>query len=255
MIGIVGAGNMATAMARGWNEPVLATDSGSGRAARLVAELGGEALDDNAELVAQADVVLLAHPPDRLEEIAKGVDATDKLLISVLGPTSTAQLAAAYPKSQVVRAMPNTPVEIRRGVIAVAEGGEAAVELLSKLGRVVVLPEHQMNLATATSGVMPAYIALIAEAAVDAAVCYGLSLKNATDMFLDTLAGTAELMIARDGDTQTVRREVGSPGESTVRGVATLERHGIRTAFNDAAKAVLERLDLPYTGDPVVSST
>lgn len=140
---------------------------------------------------------------------------------------------------------------LRRGVVAVAQGGEPAVELLSRLGRVVILPEHQMDLATATSGVMPAYVALVAEAAIDAAVCYGLPLQHATDMFLDTLAGTAELIIARHGDTLAVRREVGSPGESTVRGVAALERHGIRGAFNDASRSVLERLALPYDGKPV----
>ena len=176
------------------------------------------------------------------------------MIISVLGPTTVAELRNAYPGATVVRTMPNTPVEVRRGVVAVAEGGETAVELLSRLGRVVVLPEYQMDLATATTGVMPAYIALLAEAAIDAAVCYGLPLRQATDMFLDTLAGTAELLIARRGDTLGVRREVGSPGESTVRGVATLERHGIRTAFNDATRNVLERLSQPYTGRAVISS-
>lgn len=224
-------------------------------AVAVAAALGGAALRDNEELFDQADTVVLAHRPDQLEEIARGVDATGKMIISVLGPTTVAQLRHAYPGATVVRTMPNTPVEVRRGVVAVAAGGEAAMPLLSRLGRVVVLPEHQMDLATATSGVMPAYIALIAEAAIDAAVCYGLPLQQATDMFLDTLAGTAELLIERRGDTGAVRREVGSPGESTVRGVATLERHGIRSAFNDAARNVLERLSLPYTGEAVISST
>jgi pyrroline-5-carboxylate reductase len=251
MIGFIGAGNMATAIARGWGDPVLATDSGSGRAKRLVAELGGEALTDNAEVFARAEVVVLAHRPDQLHEIAQGIDASGKLVISVLGPTTVAELADAYPGATVVRTMPNTPVEIGRGVVAVAEGGEAAAELLSRLGRVVVLPERQMDLATATAGVMPAYLALVAEAAIDAAVCHGLPLQTAADMFLDTMAGTAELIIRRQGDTLAVRREVGSPGESTVRGVATLEEHGVRTAFNEATRAVLERLSMPYTGESV----
>lgn len=255
MIGFVGAGNMARAMARGWGEPVLATDSGSGRAKALVAELGGSVPASNAELFAGADTIVLAHRPDQLDEIAGQVDAAGKLVISVLGPTTVERLRAAYPDSTVVRTMPNTPVELRRGVVAVAQGGEAAVPLLERLGLVVVLPEHQMDLATATAGVMPAYVALLAEAAIDAAVCHGLPLRQATDMFLSTLAGTAELLIARDGDTLAVRREVGSPGESTVRGVAALERNNVRTAFHDATRSVLERLSLPYTGEAVVTSS
>jgi pyrroline-5-carboxylate reductase len=253
MIGFVGAGNMAGAIARGLGEPIYATDSGSGRAAILVAELGGKVMPTNAELFRLSETIFLGHRPDQLADIAHGIDATGKLVISMMGPTTVAQLQHAYPGAAVVRTMPNTPVEVRRGVVAVAAGGEAAVDLLSRLGRVVVLPEHQMDLATATAGVMPAYIAVLAEAAIDAAVCHGLDLKNATDMFLETMAGTAELLIKRNGDTLAVRREVGTPGESTVRGVAALERNNVRTAFMDAFHDVLTRLSRPYTGGPVVA--
>jgi pyrroline-5-carboxylate reductase len=253
MIGIIGAGNMGGALARGWGEPVLATDSGSGRAAALVAELGGEALTDNRELIERADVILLAHRPDQLHAIGSLAPADGKLVVSVLGPSTLAEIQSAYPGARVARGMPNTPVEIRRGVIAVAEGSDPeAIDLFGRVGRAHVLPEPMMNLATATIGVMPAYIALIAEAAIDASVLYGMPYKTATDMFLETLAGTAELLIARDGDTLRARRDVASPGESTVRGVAALERHGIRTAFNAAIRDVLERLSLPYEGTPVL---
>jgi pyrroline-5-carboxylate reductase len=132
-------------------------------------------------------------------------------------------------------------------------GGEAAVDLLSRLGKVVVLPERQMDLATATAGVMPAYIAVLAEDAIDAAVCHGLDLKSATDMFLETMAGAAELLIKREGDTLAARREVGTPGGSTVRGVAALERKNVRTAFMDVYHDVLTRLSRPYHGGGVVA--
>jgi pyrroline-5-carboxylate reductase len=242
MIGIVGAGNMAGALARGWGEPVVASDAGSGRAAALVAELGGEALQDNAAVVAAADTILLGHPPQQLTAVAERVDARGKLVVSVLGPTTLAQLRRAYPHSDVVRAMPNTPVALRRGVTCIAQGGEAAVELFERVGRVFVLPESQMDLATATIGVTPAYVALLAEAAIDAAICNGLHGEVATEMFLATLAGSAELLIRRDGDTLAARREVASPGESTVRGLAALERCGIRVAFQEAMRDVLARL-------------
>jgi pyrroline-5-carboxylate reductase len=240
MIGIVGAGNMAGALARGWGDPVLATDGGSGRAAALVAEIGGEALTDNAELFRRADTIVLGHKPYQLEQVAAEVDGAGKTVISLLGGVSIAQLQAAYPDSAVVRAVPNTPVAVRRGVTCIAEGGERAVELFERVGRVFVLPEAQMGVALATTSVMPAYVALVAEAAIDAAVRGGLTAGRATELFLETLAGSAELLIARDGDTLGVRREVTSPGGSTARGLAALERNGLRTAFDDALQAVID---------------
>jgi pyrroline-5-carboxylate reductase len=241
VIGIIGAGNMASALARGWARPVLATDSGSGRAAALVAELGGEALTDNAELFRRVDTILLAHKPYQLDAVANSVDAAGKTVISVLGATTVAQLQAAYPQSTVVRAMPNTPVAVRRGVTCIAEGGESAVALFEEVGAVFVLPEAQMDAATATMGVTPAYVAVIAEASIDAAVHAGLPAERATQIFLEALAGSAELLRARDGDTLGVRREVTSPGGSTARGLAALERHGLRAAFHEATQAVMNR--------------
>ncbi len=242
MIGIVGAGNMAGALARGWGEPVLATDGGSGRAQALVDEVGGESLGtDNAQLFRRADTIVLGHKPYQLEQVADGVDAAGKTVISVLGATTVAQLQAVYPHSTVVRAMPNTPVAIGRGVTCIAAGGEAAVELFERVGRVFVLPESQMEVATATMGVTPAYVAVIAEASIDAAVRNGLKAAQATEIFLAALEGSAALLSARGGDTLAVRREVTSPGGSTARGLAALEANGLRTAFDEAMRAVIGR--------------
>src|SRR4051794_41872830 len=74
-VGLIGAGNMAAALARGWGEPVLATDSGSGRAAALAAELGGEAVGSNYELAVNSDVIVLAHKPAQLEAVAREAGA------------------------------------------------------------------------------------------------------------------------------------------------------------------------------------
>lgn len=246
MLGIIGAGNMAGALARGWGEPVLATDGGSGRAKQLVAELGGEALTSNAELVRRADTIILGHKPAQLHSIANEVDAAGKQVFSVLGPITTAELQRAYPKSIVARIMPNTPVQLRQGVCCIAEGGEAAVPLFERVGHVFVLPESQMNLATATIGVTPAYIAVLVEAMIDAAAVNGLGPKLATPMFLQTLIGTSHLIAAKGGDTLKVRREVESPGESTVRGVAAIERCGVRAMMQEAMRDVLHRLSQPY---------
>lgn len=243
MLGLVGSGSMARALARGWGEPVLATDSGSGRARWLVEELGGEALADNAELGRRADVVVLCHKPAQLERVAEELApaAVGKPVISLLGGIPLELLRAAYPDSTVVRAMPNTPAEIRQGVTCLAEGVgvETARELFERVGRVFVVPEGLMNAASATMGVAPAYVALLIEAHVDAAVRHGLAAQLASELAVEAFAGAAALVRARDGDTLAVRREVASPGGSTARGLAALEENGVRHALLAAMEAVL----------------
>lgn len=236
---------MARALARGWAEPVLCTDAGSGRARALAQELGGEALDSNAELAERADVVVLCHKPHQLEAVAREVAGRAKAIVSVLAATPLTGLQAAYPDAAVVRTMPNTPVEVRRGVICWAAAHDIDADLLGslrerfeRLGRVVDIPEARMDLATAVAGVSPAYVALVAEAQVDAAVRQGLPAPLAAELFVATLAGTAELLAARGNDTLSVRREVTSPGGVTARGLAALEAGGLRAAFDAAMVAV-----------------
>jgi pyrroline-5-carboxylate reductase len=241
-IGLIGAGNMARALARGWGEPVLATDGGSGRAATLVEELGGEALASNAELAGKADVIVLAVKPYQLEAIGPEIAGEGRRVLSVLGGTTVDQLRAALPGATVVRCMPTTPVEVRRGVTALAEESDPDEEihaLLERVGVVVTLPERLMDVAAATSGVSPAYIAVVAEAMVDAAVKRGLTPPVATQLVVETIAGSAALLAARDGDTLAVRREVASPGGTTARGLAALEQAGLRSAFLQAIDAAL----------------
>jgi pyrroline-5-carboxylate reductase len=245
-VGLIGAGNMARAIARGWGDPVLCSDSGSGRAAALVAELGGEALS-NAEVAERADLVVLCHKPYQLNEVAEEIGGRTKAVASVLGATPTGALRSAYPEAQVFRMMPNTPVEIRQGIVCYARGDDgvdAALEaqvvaLFERLGRVVSLPESQLEAATAAMGVGPAYVALVAEAQVDAAVRHGLPAPLASELVAGTLAGTAALLAERSYDTLAVRREVTSPGGSTARGLDALERNGLRAAFQAAADAVI----------------
>jgi pyrroline-5-carboxylate reductase len=245
-VGLIGAGNMARAIARGWGDPVLCSDGGSGRAAALVSELGGDAVS-NIEVAERADLVLLCHKPYQLSAVADGIRGAVKAVASVLGATSTADLRAAYPGVPVFRLMPNTPVEVRRGIVCYARDGfeidttfEAQViDQFERLGTVVTLPESQVDAATAAMGVGPAYLALIAEAQVDAAVRHGLPAPLASRLVAETMAGTAALLANRDYDTLAVRREVTSPGGSTARGLEALERGGVRSAFHAAADAVV----------------
>ncbi len=245
-VGLIGAGNMARALARGWGDPVLCCDGGSGRAQALAQELGGQACRSPREVAARCDLVLLAHKPGQLEAIATDVSPARKPIASVLGGVSIAALREVYPGLPVFRLMPNTPVEVRRGVscVSVAADVEEAlaqqvVSLFSRLGTVQRVGEAQLETAAAVMGVGPAYQALLAEAQVDAAVRHGLKPVLAAQLVAETMAGTAALLESRGYDTLEVRREVTSPGGTTARGLAALERAGVRAAFQDAIDAVL----------------
>jgi len=241
-VGFIGAGNMARALARGLGEPVLASDGGSGRAAALVGELGGEALD-NAAVAERADLVVLACKPYQLDAVAPALQGARRV-ISLLGATPLAAVRSALPDAQVAKAMPNTPVEVRRGVTVLADESDMLDEaraFFERVGRVFELPERLMDVATGTVGVSPAYTAVIAEAQIDAAVKFGVRAELASEIVVEGLRGSAELIAARGYDTLAVRREVTSPGGSTARGLQALEERGLRAAFGEALRAVLNR--------------
>jgi pyrroline-5-carboxylate reductase len=252
-IGLIGAGNMARAMARGWGEPVLCSDGGSGRAQALVDELGGEVLS-NREVAERADLVVLCHKPYQLRDVATEIGGVAKVVVSVLGGTAIETLERAFPDTPVYAVIPNTPVEIRQGVLIYVERPQRpevsrplhdaeldtrVLELFARLGTVVQLPEAQLGVAAALTSVAPAYYALLAEAQVDAGVRLGLGPQLASRLVAETMGGSAALLAERDYDTLAMRREVTSPGGSTARGLAELERAGIRTAFQSATEAVV----------------
>jgi pyrroline-5-carboxylate reductase len=240
-IGLIGAGNMAAALARGWGEPVLCTDSGSGRARALAEELGGEAAGSNAELAERAEIVVLAHKPHQLREVATEVAPRAGRIVSLLAGTSLDELRAAYPGGLVARVEPNMPVAVRQGVCTLAaesDDKDSVRELFERVGVVVELPDGLMAVGAACSGVGPAYLALVQEAWVDGAVRCGLPAPCATELVRGTMAGTAALL--ETTDTLALRRGVASPGGTTARGLAALEARGLRTAFADAMDAVVD---------------
>jgi pyrroline-5-carboxylate reductase len=243
IIGFCGSGSMAAAMARGLAGPsrsLFFTDSGSGRAAKLAAELGGEAIASNRELVERADVIVLAVKPARLEAAAAELSAAG-VIVSLLGATPLSRLEAAFPGADVVRVMPNVGVEVRKGVLCVTGSAHAGVRtLLQELGHVVELPDAQFDAATAVMGCAPAYIALAVEAIADAGAADGLDASLARELVVETTAGTAELL--RSNLPAEVRKAVASPGGSTEAGLEALDREGAREAFEAAVRASLERM-------------
>jgi pyrroline-5-carboxylate reductase len=243
IVGFCGSGSMAAAMARGLRgevEAMLFSDSGSGRAAGLAAELGGEAVASNAELAERADVVVLAVKPAKLEEAAAQLDGADAI-VSLLGATSLERVKGVFPRAEVVRVMPNVGVEVRKGVLCVAGEPDTALRsLLETLGHVVELEDSEFDAATAVMGCAPAYLALAVEAIADAGAADGLDAKLALELVVETTAGTAELLRVRH--PADLRNAVASPGGSTEAGLEALNREGAREAFEAAVRASLERM-------------
>jgi pyrroline-5-carboxylate reductase len=247
-IGLIGAGNMASALARGWGDPVLVSDVDEARAEALAEELGGEAPGSNAYVADSADAVVLCHKPAQLEAVAGEIRERAKAIISILGGTPIADVEAAYPGLPVYRFMPNIAAEVGQGVFCYSPGTRAAggperevLELFGRIGTVVPVPEPLIDTATAIMGCGPAFFALAVESLVDAGVRHGLQPDDAALMAVETMAGTASTLRASGLDTAGLRRRVTSPGGSTARGLAALERAGVRAGFSDAVDAVAGR--------------
>jgi pyrroline-5-carboxylate reductase len=242
VIGFIGSGNMAAAIARGWageGDSMLFSDAGSGRAQELAGELGGE-VASNEEIAARSDLVVVAVKPAKLGEVAPQLGAAREV-VSILAAVSVTRLQEAFPQAQVLRVMPNVGVEVRRGVLCVA--GEAAAETRAKLellGHVVELPDEDFDEATAIMSCAPAYLALAVEALADAGAAAGLDPELARELVVETTGGTAELLRVRH--PADVRRAVASPGGSTEAGLEALDREGARRAFEAAVEASLERM-------------
>ena len=269
IVGLVGAGNMAAALARGWSsaetgpDQLLFSDVDAERAKALAEETSGRVVGSNAELADAADVLVLATKPAALTAVAEETRVTvadgDLPVVSILGATPIAAVERAFgPGTAVLRFMPNVAAEVRAGTFCYAAGEaldarteRSLLDLFGLLGELVPVEERLMDAATAISGCGPAFFALVAESLVDAGVREGLDARQAARLAMTTMGGTAELMRKRGGDAVGLRRAVTSPGGVTAAGLAALEGYGVRAAFGAAVEAVVQKAQAarPTAGD------
>jgi pyrroline-5-carboxylate reductase len=247
-IGLIGAGNMASALARGIGEPVFVSDVDAARAEALARELGGEAVASNAELAQRADVMVLCHKPKQLAEVAEQVGGHAKVVVSILAATDTAALEEAYPGLPVYRFIPNIPAEVRQGVLCYVPGRLAPngpehqiLELFGRAGAIIPLEsEPLIEPAMALMSCAPAFMALVAESFADAGAAHGLAPGQALRMTVETMAGTAAYLREHAYDTEALKARVATPGGTTERGLITLEEQGLRDVCRAAVDAVVE---------------
>jgi pyrroline-5-carboxylate reductase len=259
ILGLIGAGNMASAMVAGWvgadagmAERLLVTDRGSGRARALAERYGVRDVEENAELVRSADVVVLCVKPIDVERVLREVSdliTPTKAIASVAAGVRISTLETILDvDAPVFRFMPNVGVKVGQGTLAFSAGrfthtdAEATVlAAFQLLGEVVPLEERQFDAATALSGSGPAFLGMIIEAFEDAGIVSGLTYDQTRRLILSTVSGTAALLREDDLACSQLRRMVTSPGGTAAAGLATMERHGVRGAIIDGVVAAMRR--------------
>lgn len=263
-IAFLGCGSMGEAILAGLlasgqsPSTVVATVRRAERAEELATRYGVTAIagseepEANSQAAKGADVVLLGVKPAGIAELCREIGPAlepGAVVISVAAAVSLAQLEAALPPGQpVVRSMPNTPLKVGRGVVALSPGAAAAAEQLALAhevfagaGTVLDVPEEQQNAVSAISGSGPAYVFYLAEAMASAARGFGLDEDTALILARETVAG-AGLMLAEPGAHPTeLRRAVSSPNGTTERAIATFDELGLPGIVSAGAQAAAAR--------------
>ena len=244
---------MATAIARGWAsseggpEAMLFSDAGSGRAARLAAETGGEAVDPLRDLARGSDAVVLAMKPGALETAAEMLEGERAKIVSVLERRRWHGCVSCL-ETPVVRTMPMVAVELQSGVVCHAlidaeldgTAGARLLDLFDEIGHLVEVRDEVMDVATALMACTPAYLAVVVQNLAEAGAEEGIDEEQAYDLVLDSFAGTIDVL--RRYDPIEVRRTVASPGGSTEAGLEALADAGATDAFREAVAASLRRM-------------
>lgn len=249
-VALIGAGNMATALTRGWrraarSDELVVADVDGDRAALLANDAGAEAAASNPEAAVGAELVVLCHKPAQLEEVAAELEDV-KALASILWGVTVAELESAYPETPVYRFMPNIPAEVGEGVFCYSPGSLAAsgpegevLELFGSAGAVITLDEAHMNPAGAVSACGPAFFALMAEAFAEAGERRGIGRQDALRIAVETMGGTAAVLRESRYDAEALRARVATPGGVTAKGLEALEQAAAREAAEAAIDAVV----------------
>lgn len=216
----------------------------------LQQEYGVKVTDDNTEVL-NAEVVLLAIKPQSFKMVVAGLDTKQIqgcLIVSIMAGVTLNTLETAFPQQPVIRTMPNTPAIVGAGITAIAAGSrveaghlQQAEQILSAVGQVVQVPENLIDAVTGVSGSGPAYVAIMIEALADGGVAAGLPRSVSMQLALQTVLGTAQLLVDSQLHPAQLKDRVASPGGTTIAAVAALERAGFRSSLIEAVLAAAQR--------------
>lgn len=259
-IGFIGAGNMARSLAggllnNGWDKDKLVLSDPHPEQRQAVMEaLGLVVFEHNQDVVARAQVLVLAAKPQSLRalalDMAAAVQKTQPLIISIAaGIRIDAIQRWLGGNLPIVRVMPNTPALVgagAAGLYANALASDAQRDIAESIVRAVgtsvwLKDEALMDVVTAVSGSGPAYFLLVIEALEQAAIAHGLDHATARLLAIETAYGAAKMALEGGDEPATLRARVTSPGGTTEQAIKVLEDAGIVALFHDAVGAAVRR--------------
>jgi pyrroline-5-carboxylate reductase len=256
-IAILGGGKIGEALLsgllRGERRPtdIVVSEKHPERAAYLGEKFGVQ-VTDVAGAVKQGETLVIAVKPQDIDillaEMAPVTEARH-LVVSVAAGVTTAHIERTLPAGvSVVRCMPNTPALVDQAMTAIAPGShadeahlEVAEALLASVGKVVRVPEAQLDAVTALSGSGPAYFFYLVEAMIDAGILLGLPRVLAQELIVQTAIGSAVMLRDSGEHPVQLREAVTSPGGTTIAAIRELEVHGVRAALLAAIEAAARR--------------
>ncbi|HEY4415433.1 MAG TPA: pyrroline-5-carboxylate reductase [Verrucomicrobiae bacterium] len=258
-IGFLGAGKMATALARGFlnaklvkANQIFAADPYEAARKYFAAETGAKTVATNREVTQAANVLILATKPDQVAAVLaeiSGAFTKNHLLISIAAGVTMAKLESGLPAgARIIRVMPNTPALVGAGASAFAVGksatsadGELAKKLVSAVGRAFAVKESLLDAVTGLSGSGPAYVYQFIEALSDGGVAAGLPRDIATQLAAQTVLGSAKMVLETGQHPGVLKDQVTSPGGTTIEGLHELEKGKLRGTVISAVRAATEK--------------
>lgn len=258
-VAFVGAGNMAGALIQGLigqkacqAEQIMASDPRAERLQELHHTYGIQTTQDNCQAAGYGDLVVLSTKPQILVALLSGIASSirrESLVLSIAAGVPLAVLESQLGKeARVVRAMPNTPALVGAGATGLAAGSRATAEdvalaesVFASVGVTVSVPENLLDAVTGLGGSGPAYVFVIVETLADAGVEMGLSRAQALLLAVQTVFGSAKLVMQTGEHPARLKDQVTSPGGTTIAGLQALEAGGIRKALADAVRAATRR--------------
>ncbi len=258
-IGMIGAGQMATALGQGFlraglvaAENLIASDPSEEARQRFGQATGARTTADNCEVAAQCDVVFLAVKPQQMSAVAVGLRGKitpEKLVVSIAAGIRLASLADWLGQDvRAVRVMPNTPCLVGQGACAYSLGGQATAadgqlveQLLGAVGPVCQVDEKLLDAVTGLSGSGPAFVYVVIEALSDGGVRMGLPRTVATALAAQTVRGAAAMVATTKEHPAVLKDRVASPGGTTIAGLQALEAGGLRAALIAAVESATRR--------------
>lgn len=258
-IGFLGAGKMATALAKGFvqaglvtPEQLIASDISEAARAAFAKETGAKSVASNADSVKFAQILILAVKPDQVAGALADIHEhmTEKhLLISIAAGVTLARLEAGLGKdARVIRVMPNTPALVGAsatgfalGKSATAADADLAKKLFSAVGVAFQVKESLLDAVTGLSGSGPAYVYLFIESLSDGGVAAGLPREVATKLAAQTVLGAAKMVLETGQHPGALKDMVTSPGGTTIEGLHELEKGKLRGTVMSAVRAATEK--------------